>query len=215
MQRLLACLDQTQQIGKYPVTFHMNDALKTGLGFLIFLFAASVSAQEKAEMEQRVKVDEVPERAVEWRDDAYEKARRVRWYYEETSGLKSYEAKFKWKDRRHSVEFDTTGVIQDIEVSVEWQELPEEAQQNILGYLDSTFQKYNIQKIQQQWSGSPDDLEDLIDEDESENITIRYEIEYYGKNEWHDELWEGLFDARGKMLDERMVKLRPTDNLNF
>lgn len=115
----------------------------------------------------------------------------------------------------HSVEFDTTGVVQDIEISIDWQELPELVQENITSYLDSAFQKYRVQKIQEQWTGAPDDLEDLIDERERDDLTIRYELEYYGKNASADELWEGLFDADGSMLRERIVKLGPTDNLNF
>lgn len=189
--------------------------MKTGFGIILLVFATGLNAQEKVEVEQRVRAGQVPADAVEWLDDAYERARRVRWYYEETSGLKSYEAKFKWKDRLHSVEFDTAGVVQDIEIAIEWKELPGEVQQNILGDLDSAFHKHRIRKIQRQLTGSPDDLEDVIDEDESENITTRYEIEYYGKSESRDELWEGLFDARGKMLQQRVIILRPANNLNF
>jgi hypothetical protein len=179
------------------------------------LFTVNLYAQDKVEMEQRIHTNEVPLLALEWFDDAYERARKTRWYHEETSGIKSYEVKLKWKGQMHSVEFDTAGVIQDIEISVEWQKLPELVQENITSYLDSAFQKYRVQKIQEQWTGSPDDLEDLIDERELDDLTIRYELEYYGKNASTDELWEGLFDADGSMLRERIVKLRPTDNLNF
>lgn len=189
--------------------------MNTKLIVIMLCVTAGVSAQQKKEIEQRVNPDEVPQHAREWLDDAYENARRIRWYYEETSGEISYEAKLKWKKHVHSVEFDTTGVIQDIEITVEWQELPEMVQRNITAFMDSTYRKHTIQKIQVQWSGAPDDLEDLIDEDEREELTTRYEIEYYGKNASHDELMEGLFDAEGRMLQERIVKLRPTDNLNF
>lgn len=172
-------------------------------------------AQEKVETEQRIQVSEVPLTAVEWMKDAYETARKTKWYYEETTGLKSYEAKLKWKRRMHSVEFDTSGVIQDIEISVEWKELPAAVQKNITAYLDSAFTRHRVQRIQEQWTGAPDDLEDLIDEREHEDLTTSYEIYYYGKNASADEIWEGLFDADGKILQERIVKLRPTDNLNF
>lgn len=189
--------------------------MKTALRIILILFTASINAQDKAEMEQRVHADEVPLLALEWFDDAYEKARKTRWYFEETSGMKSYEAKLKWKGHMHSVEFDTSGVIQDIEISVEWQELPDLVQENITSYLDSAFQKYRVQKIQEQWTGAPDDLEDLIDEREQDDLTLRYELEYYGKNASADEFWEGLFGNDGSMLQERIVILRPTDNLNF
>ena len=79
----------------------------------------------------------------------------------------------------------------------------------------SNFLKYRIRKIQQQWTGTPDDLEDATDENEIDNITIRYEIEFYGRNEEERSLWEGLFDNRGNFIEKRKVILRPTDNLNF
>lgn len=189
--------------------------MKTALGIILLVFSATLSAQEKVEFEQRVNTREVPVTALDWLNDAYEKARRIKWYYEETSGLTSYEAKLKWKGHLHSVEFDTSGIVQDIEISIEWQELPEQTRQNITSYLDSAFSKYRVQKLQEQWTGAPDDLEDLIDEEERDALTTRYEIEYYGKNEAHDSLWEGLFDSEGIMLNQRKVKLRPTDNLNF
>lgn len=208
-------MDSIQQFGKPLVYIQNTFALKTGIVILLLFVAASAGAQEKVEMEKRIRVDEVPLPAVEWLNDAYERARKTRWYFEETSGLQSYEAKLKWKGHLHSVEFDTAGVVQDIEITIEWQELPEKVQKNIISYLDSSFQKHRIQKIQEQWSGAPDDLEDLIDEREREDLTTRYEIYYYGKNASADEIWEGLFDAAGKILQERIVKLRPTDNLNF
>jgi hypothetical protein len=189
--------------------------LKTALRIILIFLTVSINAQDKAEKEQRVHIDEVPGLAVEWFDDAYEKARRTRWYREETSGQQSYEAKLIWKGHLHSVEFNTSGVIQDIEISIDWQELPEFVQENITSYLDSAFQKFRVEKIQEQWTGSPDDLEDLIDERERGDLTIRYELEYYGKKKSSDELWEGLFDAEGSILLERVVKVRPTDNLNF
>lgn len=189
--------------------------MKTALRIILILFTVSINAQDKSEKEQRVHIKQVPGLAVEWFNDAYEKKRKTRWYFEETSGQQSYEAKLKWKGHMHSVEFDTSGVIQDIEIGVEWHELPVLVQENITLHLDSAFQKYRVQKIQEQWTGTPDDLEDLIDEGERDDLTIRYELEYYGKNESADELWEGLFDTDGFLLQERVVKLRPTDNLNF
>ena len=181
----------------------------------MLLLVGIAGAQEKVEIEQSVGIDDVPSLALEWLDDAYESARRTRWYYEESSDTQSYEAKLKWKGHLHSVEFDTAGIVQDIEITIDWKELPANVQENIAAYLDSAFQKHRIQKIQEQWTGAPDDLEDLIDERERENLITKYEIEYYGKDASADNLREGLFDADGKMLRERIVQLRPTDNLDF
>lgn len=189
--------------------------MRTVFVIVLVCFTSLATAQDKTEREQRIRSGEVPTAAVEWMNDAYESLRRVKWYYEETSGVNSYEAKIKRKGYFHSIEFDTSGLIQDIEVRIEWNELPLNVQENITLYLDSAYTKHKVQKIQKQWTGDPDDLEDLIDEDEDENLTIHYELEFYGKNDALDELWEGLFDEEGSMLEKRVIRLRPTDNLDF
>lgn len=178
------------------------------------LLSSALQAQTKAEKEERVKASVVPALAREWLEDAYENDPRVKWYREVTSGHKSFEAKFRWKGHRHSVEFDTTGTIEDIEIEVSWKSLPAELRDSLQSYF-STYQKYQIRKIQRQLTGEPEDLEDAIDENEREGITVRYEIEFQGKTEDQNELWEGLFDEKGNLLRRRKIVLRPTDNFNY
>lgn len=182
---------------------------------LFILISFQSYAQEKIEREIGVKKDEVPQAAVEFMEDAFEGARKIKWYYEETSGKQSYEAKLKWEGRLNSVEFNTNGLIEDIEKEYDLKELDPSVQQQLQEWFGSNFLKYRIRKIQQQWTGTPDDLEDATDENEIDNITIRYEIEFYGRNEEERSLWEGLFDNRGNFIEKRKVILRPTDNLNF
>jgi hypothetical protein len=105
--------------------------------------------------------------------------------------------------------------VQNIEVLIKEKELDPEVYQNLIDDLNRNFNKFSISKLQIQYTGEPDDLEDLIDEDEFENITIHYEIEFYGKSDTDDELWEGLFDSKGKLLEKRIVKLKATDNLDY
>jgi len=183
--------------------------------FLLILLAFSLNAQKKVEKERRVDREEVPEEALEWFEDAYEDAGKVRWYFEKNNQGDSYEAKLKWKGHKHSVEFSTTGVIEDIEILITTDELPEQTRKKLLGYFDTHYKKYRIRKIQRQLNGEPDDLEDVIDEDETEDILIRYEIEFYGKTATRKELYEGLFDADGHLINRRVMKLRPTNNLIY
>jgi hypothetical protein len=44
---------------------------------------------------------------------------------------------------------------------------------------------------------------------------INYEIEYYGKTDKDNTLWEGLFDANGRLIEKRSVNLKLTDNLDY
>lgn len=173
-------------------------------------------SQEKIEREKRIKTDEVPSKAIEWMDDAYEDVEsQIKWYFEETSGSYSYEAKLKYLDDLHSVEFDTLGNIQDIEIIKEWDELRPEVKENLRNYFQSNFKKFKIRKIQIQYTGEEDDLEDLIDENEFDDLTIRYEIKFYGKTDQDKKIWEALFDDEGKFIEKQEVIINTSNNLNF
>ncbi|SHN15472.1 hypothetical protein SAMN04488057_108134 [Cyclobacterium lianum] len=183
----------------------------------VLLFFASLVAygQEKVEREYRVKVREVPAEAREWLDDAFEGHKRVKWFMEETSGKKSFEAKFPWKKEDYSVEFDLSGKIEDIEIQKNWQDLSEAIRNNLEVYFEANYSKWRIEKIQMQFTGEPDDLEDMIDEEEQEQIVIRFEIEYYAEKGEGKGLWEGLFDKDGNFMNKREVMIPPVDNLFF
>ncbi len=181
----------------------------------IMVSCLHLSAQEKIERERGIGADDVPKQAVKWLDDAFEGEKKVQWYEEQSADKLSYEAKFDWNQHFYSVEFDSEGIIEDIEVVQKWEDLPENVQTELKKFFKKTFSRHRIEKIQLQYTGSPDDLEDLMDEDESEDITIRYELEYYGVNHEGKKVWEGLFDDKGALIEQRKIVQRPTDNLNY
>ncbi|NHE58257.1 hypothetical protein [Cyclobacterium plantarum] len=183
--------------------------------FFSFLIPLQSLAQEKVEREYRVKAPEVPAEARDWLDDSFEGRKKVKWFMEETSGKRSYEAKFSWKKEAYSVEFDLSGKIEDIEIQKDWEDLEEEVRINLGSYFDGKYNKWRIEKIQLQYTGDPDDLEDLMDEEEQEDIQLRYEIEYYAEGEEGKNLWEGLFDDKGKLIGRREIIIPPADNLFF
>jgi hypothetical protein len=181
------------------------------LSFGVFNFCFS---QEKTEKESRVKSGEVPEAAREWLKDAFEKVRKPKWYVELSQVGKSYEAKFRFQGNFYSVEFDSVGNIQDVEIEIGQAEVSEEVWYQIQSYFDSQFELVKVAKIQQQFTGSKSDLEDFFDEEELEGITVRYEIIFEGKKGlW--ELWEALFDESGKFISKLKVQIRLNDNLIF
>ncbi|MEX2589011.1 MAG: hypothetical protein WD334_02325 [Chitinophagales bacterium] len=179
------------------------------------LFSTLVLAQEKSEIERPVKKQEVPSPAIEWMKDAFEGRKKIKWHYEETSDKKSYEAKLKWEEKQYSVEFDTLGNIEDIEIIEKWEALSPELTEQLEKYFETSYKRYKIRKIQKQLSGHSDDLEDYVDENEMEGITIQYEIEFYGNDDNEKTLWEGLFDEKGKLLEKRKITLNPADNLSY
>lgn len=183
--------------------------------FLILCPAGQVLGQEKREKEVRASRKEVPGNARKWLDDAYEGSKKVKWYHEINAGKESYEAKFRWNKQHHSVEFSKDGVIEDIEIGQQWEELPDTLRKSLQAFFEEEYDSHKILKIQRQYTGSPGDLEDLIDEDEMEGISIQYEIEYFGRLAGDSRLWEGLFDRDGSLLRKRKIVQRPADNLDY
>ena len=182
---------------------------------ILLLIPLGALAQTKVEVERRVDATDVPAAAREWVSTTYESPHRLRWFYEESSDGRSYEAKLKHRGQWHSVEFGQDGTLQDIEIIIRGRELPETVRQPIRAYFDSTYTQHRIRKIQRQLTGSLSALRQAVQEDRTEPVSERYEIEFYGKNDQEDALWEGLFDHQGQLLKRREIVLRPTDNLTY
>ena len=174
----------------------------------------SAFAQQKHEVERGVREEAVPAPALGWLDQIAPED-KVQWYFEETSGKKSFEAKYKKNGTRYSVEFDTTGVLEDVEIIKRWGDLAPELQQELLKHFETTYRKHKIRKIQQQISGDEQVVRKWLLDGNAPDIVYRYEIEYYAKSENGKALWEGVFDDKGVELSKRKVILRPTDNLNY
>lgn len=181
------------------------------LFFWISFFAFS---QEKIEREVKVKSSQVPTPAKEWLADAFEELRKPKWYLEYSQNGKSFEAKFHLNNYFYSVEFDSLGKLQDVEIEIPSSEIPTETWTKIQRYFSGEFNEVSVQKIQRQLIGKEDDVEDFFDENESEGVTIRFEIVFEGKNDtW--QVWEGLFDELGTLISVVKVQSRPLDNLVF
>jgi hypothetical protein len=180
---------------------------------MICLFQAA-STQDKIEKEYKIDQKSVPQSAVKWVIDAFPDA-RMDWYYEETSGVKSYEAKLKWDDHKFSIEFDTLGVLEDVEMDIDWEEISDNGRKGIAAFLQKEDDNYKIRKIQKQLSGDADLVIQYIKGDVSAEVIRRYEIEYYSTSNDKFNLWEGLFSDDGKFIKKRRVQLLTTDNLDF
>lgn len=190
--------------------------MKIILGILVSFIMVSLQAQDKNEVEKRIKKNEVPSVVMEWFKDAYEKSKKVKWYYQTDGDREVYEAKLIHKNQLHSVEISPDGEATNIEILMDFDAIDTDAKQKIEHYFASNYSKVKVKKTQIQYKGSNDDLEDFIDEEEwSEDLIINYEIEFHGKNEQEDELWEGLFDEEGKLIELRKIYLKATDNLDY
>ncbi|PHR44202.1 MAG: hypothetical protein COA32_15255 [Fluviicola sp.] len=180
---------------------------------LIFFFQFSSFAQ-KIEEESRVSEDVVPEKALTFVSELGLK-NKTKWYKERTSGRDSYECKFKANSKFYSVEFDTLGVIEDIEVLVKKRKLTQEELRSLESGILKEFEKFKWVKIQRQFKGTNSELNKLIT-DTNETIPHNFEVELEGKSSedgW--KMYELLLSPNGEILMKREIQLRPTDNLNY
>ncbi len=189
--------------------------VRYGASLLLVVTSFTLLAQDKTEVERGVPATEVPLVARDWLHETYLHTKRLRWYLERSSDGTSYEAKFRHHGAWHSVEFGEEGMLQDIEIRVSLNDLPETVRRGMTVYFDTTYTKYRIRKIQQQLSGPSDVVRAVIQNEPAEGVTYRYEVEFYGKNDRSKALWEGLFDYQGQLQQRRRIVLRPTDNLNY
>lgn len=188
----------------------------TFIFLIIILFSGKAFSQKKVEQEKRIKKQDVPEIALDWLQDSFEGRKKVRWYQEISDQGLSFEAKFLWSGKFHSVEFDSLGKIQDVEIEIQQKEIGSETESNILSFLSTEYSEFRIERIQKQYSGDADDLEEFFEEGEINGLTVRYEIEYIAKTaSGKQTFWEGLFDQKGKIISKREVEIRIMDNLIF
>lgn len=182
-----------------------------------FMYTLSMvaNAQVKIEKESKVMRSDVPSNAVSWVEEVFDQKNRMNWFFETSGESKSYEAKFYHKKKKYSVEFSMDGTLEDIEVLVHWRRLPKKVKLNISKYFSDSFLKTNIRKIQIQYTGRDENLKNWIVSKKSNEIIVKYEVEFYGKTSSKKKLWEGLFDKEGELLMKREIILTPSNNLFF
>jgi hypothetical protein len=176
---------------------------------------SNLFAQEKIEKEFRIDQKEVPVNALSWMNNNFKDVKKIKWYYEQSLGKVSYEAKLKRNGEQYSVEFDTLGIIEDIEKKYAWENMDGSVKGSIKSYLQSTYIKYKIIKIQKQFVGTSECLSAFMLKKEKPGVIVNYEIEFHGKTETDNELWEGLFNSEGELMQLKRIKQNPKTNLEF
>jgi len=176
------------------------------LALLLLFFVTTGWAQNKYEREFRIKKSQFPENAYAYLTNELENASRIRYYKEIDSNKVSFEVKFK-KDRLfYSIEFDSAGELEDVEILIKEVDIPKSSFEAIDAYLEKNFSKYRIRKIQQQYSrvafGSITNtlkkaFQNLIDP------KINYELIVGGKTDGNYQDYEILFDAEGNFISLR------------
>jgi hypothetical protein len=199
------------------IAMHLTTSIFALIATAMLLTVQPVVAQKdvKIEREKKVSPGQVPPRAVQWLQDALKQVESPDWYYELSNENESYEAKFKWKGERYSVEFHKDGGIEDIEIQRKWRLLPADVKEQMQSYFDSSYTKHKTTRIQVQYSGDEALMKLLFTAAAPASLTRRFELEYHGKDEEENALWESLFDSEGQHISRRRIIVRPVDNINY
>lgn len=177
-----------------------------------------VYAQEKMEKEYGIKESIVPQKAHAFVHATYAGA-KIKWYKEENLNGFTIEAKLKWEGKRHSVEFDTLGKLQDIEITVGYQTLNDTIRNEIDKYLSNTFRSFKINKTQLQLMGSDAALQAWILNGVKDSIMVRkkYELVIEGKRNGDKikRFYELLIDDDGNVIHQLKIIERRVNHLIF
>lgn len=187
--------------------------------FLIFLVVFSVAnnlfAQDKFEEESRIKRSDVPSKALLFVDSLNYNA-RIKWYKEETSTSISIEAKLKYNTTKYSIEFDTLGNIEDIEIEVYRKGIDTAIINSITNQLKLDCSKHKIVKIQKQFTGTGNDLFSLLRNGiNSEKIKIKYEIVVRCSVQKEAHLFEYIFNEKGLLVSKSKIIFKNSSHLEY
>ena len=193
----------------------MNRIAEWFLSLLFILLSLSGYTQIKFEREYRLKDELVPPKARSFIDSCNFTS-KIKWYGEESFTGSSVEAKVNHNSHLHSIEFDTVGNIQDVEIRVKWSEIKEPVRNIMMGALDSLYTRQKFKEIQIQWTGQRDDLiRSVVDGKAAPNITIKYEIVVKANRGKGMEWFEILFSAEGKVEQISIITFQNSDNLEY
>ena len=190
--------------------------MKTYLLLFIVLFnLTSVYSQDKLEREYRIKQSEVPAKALGFTEHSFPDV-RMKWYGEDNLNGKAIEAKGKLQGKLYSIKFDTSGVLQDIEMVINFNTIPENIRLAIQKNLEDRFSKFRVQKTQIQWVGNMDDLAALVKgENVSGTYSTNYEITFQGTRDRRSDYYEVLSNDKGELIRESKIVQRNNHHLIY
>ncbi|TLP82612.1 hypothetical protein [Maribacter sp. ACAM166] len=170
-------------------------------------------AQYKYEREFRIRKSQFPPDALVLIKDNVQELKRLKFYQETDSTRVSFEAKFKKDKLRYSIEFNSDGVLEGIEILIQPIDIPNDTYTNIESYLNNTFSKYRIKLLKQQYCSNNDSLEKTF-KNAFQNLilpSINYEVIVIGKKDKGYSDYEILFDAEGNL---KSIKTSLPSNYN-
>lgn len=181
---------------------------------ITFTPSSNLFAQEKFEKESRIKQKDVVAKALSFMDSLHF-PNKVKWYKEEGLSGKSIEAKFKYQKALYSVEFDTLGNIEDIEIELNWDDLESNLKDSIFLQLKSNCLKHKIVKVQKQYTGSESQLLSILNPTKNQSLTTKYELIVSCSLQKTVELFEYLFNDNGKIISISKIVFKNSSHLEY
>jgi len=179
------------------------------------IYAGDLPAQEKFEKESRIHPKYVPAEALRFMDSVSISS-KIKWYREEGIRGKSIEAKFTYSKSACSIEFDTLGNVEDIEIAVNREDLKPKLRDSISLQLVSDCEKHHIVKVQQQFTGNESELLSLFKEDtDNHSVTIKYELIVKCDRKKKSDLFEYLFDDTGRLISRSKIVFKNSSHLEY
>lgn len=178
-------------------------------------FSNNLFARDKFEKESRIRKRDVPVKATDFMD-SLNLGVRIKWFREEGLNRNSFEAKFKHNNRKYSIEFDTSGNIEDVEIEVKLNNLESYTIDSVSAQLALDCLKYKIVKVQIQFTGSKFELLSLIKTGvKSDQILTNYEIVVRCKQQNNVELFEYLFDDKVQLINKSKIVYKNSSHLEY
>ena len=181
---------------------------------LFFFITTQFLAQEKYEKESRINQNEIPQKAILFLQPLALSS--VKWFKEEGVSNTSIEAKFIHKKTKYSIEYDTLGKVEDIEIEVLLKDLDPNIKQAITTQLNSVCSKHRVIKVQKQFTGNEIELMELIKNNiYGQSLIVNYELVIRCQQSNKIDLYEFLYDNNGEQLTKSKIVFKNSSHLEY
>jgi sporulation protein YlmC with PRC-barrel domain len=158
---------------------------------------------------------DLPEFALNF-SSIFEDKQRIKWYLEESLDGKSIEAKYKRNGKRFSVEFDTLGNLEDVEIIIREKEIPSAAFEKMCLKLQEDCESFRIDKLQIQYTGVATALKAVsVSGNCLSNCEVRYELVVRMKKDKEVVSFEYLFNEDGTLEKRAEIIIQTSSNLEY
>ena len=177
---------------------------------LMVITSITINAQTKNEQEIRIEKEDFPKKALNLLEHLPENIKRIKYYKETDQDKTSFEAKLKLKRKKYSIEFDETGNLEDIEITVKSKNIDRVVLKTIETFFKSEYKKYGLLKIQNQYKKQASidaisTLQKAIENSQEFEINLEIIAQVQTKNS-KKQVMEFTFNHLGSLLESRIVE---------